>query len=135
MVAGLRGWVAPRREELAQPWVENENNKPPMSRDDKKFDLGERVEVLVMGKGRGEFSWDLGTVTKVRLNGTYDVDYDAGGSVQKVNPSNLKRSKEMAEKNRFDTDPCADMIFGGLASDGGADPNFFKSVEVPSQSS
>merc|ERR1719453_1431818 len=28
----------PRREELAQPWVENENNKPPMSRDDKKFD-------------------------------------------------------------------------------------------------
>jgi hypothetical protein len=42
--------------------------------------------------------------------------------------------KEVEGMPRFDRDPCVDMIFGGLASDGTSDSTFFKSVFLSGKS-
>jgi hypothetical protein len=38
--------------------------------------VGDKVEALYKGKGT---KWYSGTITRVNINGTYDIKYDDGG--------------------------------------------------------
>ncbi|ETW10135.1 hypothetical protein H310_00507 [Aphanomyces invadans] len=94
-----------RSKESSSPKKKKPDDTSEDEKKPKKFKEGEKVEAQYKGKSK----FYPGVISRARLNGTYDIDYDDGEKETGV-AADLIRSKEKSSPKKKSSDDSADEI-------------------------